>query len=100
MLLGHRLRCRRDQDELARCLGVSQATISNYEKGASLPPLDKISDLCGLLEIHGEERRSFVEEAYLAHAPDRIRALIADLRARVARLEAICVKYGLNISDT
>jgi transcriptional regulator with XRE-family HTH domain len=97
MLLAYRQKMRLNQDDLAKVLGVTQATVCNYESGSSLPPLQSLSDLCDLLEMRGEERRTFIEEGYLAHAPDRVRSLVADLRRRISRLEAMCTKHGLDV---
>lgn len=99
LLTGHMARQRLSQTDIARFVGVSQATISDYAIGDLLPPLTKLSDLADALSLTGQERESFVEEALLAHAPDRVRALVADLRQRISRLERICQKHGFQPHD-
>lgn len=87
MLEAERNRAGLTGDDLGRRVGCAQKTISDYERGELRPPLDKLSDLCEALDLHGEIRNRFVEEAYLAHAPERVRVMVVDLRARVRQLE-------------
>lgn len=74
-------------------LGVSQALVSRYERGKTIPPLELLSHMCEILDLTGDERSSFVEEACLAHAPDRVRGIVAELRAEVARSRRLLAKY-------
>lgn len=83
--------------DLGRLIGKGQTAISDYRTGAVRPPLSLISEMANALELRGEIRQEFIEEAYLAHAPDRVRALVADLRRRISRLETLCVKHGLDV---
>lgn len=83
----HRKRRGFNQDEMARKLGRTQAMVSFYESGQNLPPLSQIIDIADSLDLTGTERSTFIEEAYLAHAPDVIRCLVQDLKASVRRLE-------------
>lgn len=83
----HRKRMAIDQGELARLIGKTQSVVSDYERGNLLPPLSLVSDIADLLSLTGTERSTFLEEAYLAHAPDILRCLVQDLKARVAKLE-------------
>jgi transcriptional regulator with XRE-family HTH domain len=89
LLIFHRERQRMTGDDLSRIVGVAQRTISDYEMGVLRPPLAKLTDFCDALDIHTDERLRFIEEAYLAHAPDRVRAMVVDLRNRVRRLERL-----------
>lgn len=61
--------------------------ISLYESGNNLPPLSQVSEFADVLELTGTDRSTFIEEAYLAHAPDVIRCLIQELRISIKRLE-------------
>lgn len=99
LLVGHMARQRLSQSDVARFIGVSQATVSDYAIGDVLPPLGKLSDLADALSLTGQERTAFFEEALLAHAPDRVRAMVVDLRQRVARLERIARQQGLDLKD-
>jgi transcriptional regulator with XRE-family HTH domain len=89
LLAAYRVRAGLTQDDLARRTGFKQSAISDFEVGAVRPPLAKLADFCDALDIHTDERLRFIEEAYLAHAPDRVRAMVVDLRARVRRLERL-----------
>lgn len=97
LLEGHMIRQRISQADLAKSIGISQASVSDYVIGDLRPPLQNLSALADCLSLIGQERVSFIEEAYLAHAPDRVRSLVADLRRRISRLEDICVKHGLDV---
>ena len=46
-------------DDLAKELEVSKSTLSNYENGETLPPIDKLCQLCELFEL---PINSFIEE--------------------------------------
>jgi transcriptional regulator with XRE-family HTH domain len=97
LLDGHMQRQRITQADLAKNIGVSQASVSDYLIGDLRPPLQHISTIADCLSLIGQERVSFIEEAYLTHAPDRVRSLVADLRRRISRLEAMCTKHGLDV---
>lgn len=97
LLESHMKRSQMTQQDIAGFLGVSQASVSDYIIGEIKPPLQHLSTLADCLGLIGQERVTFIEEGYLAHAPDRVRALVADLRRRISRLEAICVKHGLDV---
>lgn len=83
----HRKRMRLNQDQMAELIGKAQNTVSDYENGKLLPPLSQVVEMADLLSLTGTERSTFIEEAYLAHAPDIVRCLVQDLKVRVARLE-------------
>ena len=90
---GHRKRRGLNQDKMAKLLSTTQGTVSDYETGKLLPPTSRCSDIADLLDLTGDERRTFIEEAFLAHAPDRIRGLVADLRSEIARSRRLLAKY-------
>jgi transcriptional regulator with XRE-family HTH domain len=83
--------------DLGRQIGKGQTAVSDYRTGAVRPPLSLITEMANALELRGDIRQEFIEEAYLAHAPDRVRSLVADLRRRISRLEAMCTKHGLDV---
>lgn len=93
LLRAHREKVRINQDDFAKRLGVSQALVSRYERGKTIPPLELLTVMCEILDLTGDERASFVEEACLAHAPDRVRAIVTELRAEVARSRRLLAKY-------
>lgn len=94
----HRKRRGFTQDSLASALRTVQSTICDYERGGLLPPLQLLSELCDVLELTGADRSAFVEEAYLAHSHDRVRALVMDLRQRYAKLERIARLKGYDLT--
>jgi transcriptional regulator with XRE-family HTH domain len=99
LLETHMRRTQLTQSDIAKTLGVSQPCVSDWQIGAVRPPLQHLTDLAELLGLFGAERLTFVEEAYLAHAPDRVRNLVADLRARIIKLERAQRKSGLAPGD-
>ena len=59
----YRLQLGLTQDELAKCMGVKQSTVSIWETGASMPPMKTILKLAGVLnctlgELIGHERKA------------------------------------------
>lgn len=86
--------------DLGKLIGKGQTAISDYRTGSLRPPLSLVTEMAEALEIRGDERTAFVEEAFLAHAPERVRALVDGLRRRVHRLEAICRQHGLDLGGT
>lgn len=44
--------CCRSQETLAEALGVERRTIGKWELGSSIPTIDKVADLCNLLECN------------------------------------------------
>lgn len=47
-----RYACCKSQETLADALGVERRTIGKWELGTSIPTIDKVSDLCNLLECN------------------------------------------------
>lgn len=90
----HRKRRGITQSDAAIFMRVTQAAVSDYERGVALPPLQQLSDIANALELTGTERVSFIEEGYLVHAPDRIRIMVDDLRRRVGQLEKAIGRLG------
>ncbi|MCB0551612.1 MAG: helix-turn-helix transcriptional regulator, partial [Phaeodactylibacter sp.] len=43
------------QESLSKELGKTKATVSDYEKGKSLPPLDILLKMCALFQINLED---------------------------------------------
>jgi transcriptional regulator with XRE-family HTH domain len=99
LLAVHRTRCGMNQDKLAKIMGITQSLVSCYERGKTLPPLDQVSDMCVTLDLTGTERQRFVEEAYLAHTPDRVLAIVMDLRVQVRRLRKLLTDRGIDLPD-
>lgn len=96
LLCAHRKKAHINQDEFADRLRVSQGTVSNWERGESLPDLSLVADMSDALGLRGDDRRTFIEEAFLAHAPDRVRAIVADLRAEVDRCRTLLTQRGID----
>lgn len=40
-----------NQQEAAKALGVSNKTLSKWEKGESFPPVDKVAQMCDLYKV-------------------------------------------------
>lgn len=87
------------QSDIARNIGVSQATVSDYMIGDLKPPLRHLTTIADCLGLIGQERVTFIEEAHLCHAPDRLRDMVGDLRARIHKLERIVRENGLKTAD-
>lgn len=51
MICRRREDCQLTQYKLARMLNVSIRTIRNWETGKTVPPGDKLVDICGILKI-------------------------------------------------
>lgn len=43
------------QTELAKRLGINQATVAHYVKGDKLPALDTLANLCAVLDLDANE---------------------------------------------
>lgn len=84
------------QDDFAPKVKRSQPAISDLCNGKTLPPLSEITDFADVLELRGTERSTFIEEAYLAHAPDVVRCMLIEHRALIIRLERYIKKNGLD----
>jgi transcriptional regulator with XRE-family HTH domain len=67
-------------------LQLSYPMISQVCTGRRLPPLDRIEAWADALKITGDDRSDFLRAAYLAHAPEQVRHLVADLETRIAAL--------------
>lgn len=81
--LGGRLRELREsrgltQAQLAHLLGKSWETISNFERGKTLPSLVTLEQLAGVL---GVSMREFFSERAIERSSDELDAVLADLRA-------------------
>jgi hypothetical protein len=50
--------------------------------GSKPVPEKRIEPWADVLELAGEERERFVDEAWLSHCPDHVRKLVARLRKR------------------
>ena len=48
-------RCGISQTEIAKCIGVGQATIAHYIKGDKMPALDTLANLCELLDLDAND---------------------------------------------
>ncbi|HYE07703.1 MAG TPA: helix-turn-helix transcriptional regulator [Planctomycetota bacterium] len=65
---------------LAERLGFTQQHVSDIVNGKHRPPRRKIEAMAEVLGLEGQARQAFLDEAYLTHVPDFI-------RARLSRLE-------------
>lgn len=84
---------------MGKLLDTTQGTVSDYETEKLLPPLSRVSDIADLLDLTGSERRTFVEEAHLAHAPETVRNMMQDLRVELARAHKLLLKRGIDPSS-
>lgn len=75
---------------LAERLRITQQHASDIITGKHRPPRAKIEAMAELLGLEGHARAEFLDEAYLTHAPDFIRARLARLEERLAN----AVKLG------
>jgi transcriptional regulator with XRE-family HTH domain len=91
-------RQRLTQVDMAKNIGVSQASVSDYLIGELKPPLHHLTAMADVLDLTGQERVTFFEEAHLAHAPERVRDIVADLRSEVARMAKLCRQNGINVT--
>ncbi|AHV93320.1 helix-turn-helix domain-containing protein [Bordetella holmesii] len=66
------------QEQVAERLGVEQETISRFERGATLPPLNRLLDLTDVLGVP--------LDAVLAGGPARHSDQVSDIAARLALL--------------
>ncbi|OZI71009.1 helix-turn-helix domain-containing protein [Bordetella genomosp. 12] len=66
------------QEQVAERLGVEQETISRFERGATLPPLNRLLDLTEVLGVP--------LDAVLAGGPARPSDQLSDIAARLALL--------------
>ena len=85
----------RTQTWLAERLGITQQHASDIVNGKHRPPRRMIEAMAEHLALEGAKREAFVEEAYLTHVPEFI-------RARLARLEQQLVdsqKQGAKNAD-
>lgn len=51
-LAAARINAQLTQDDVAKQLGVGKQTIVNWEKGKTLPKIDKAKEMCKLYKIH------------------------------------------------
>ncbi|MGI5966794.1 MULTISPECIES: helix-turn-helix domain-containing protein [Anaerotruncus] len=69
------------QDDLAKKLGLKRATISSYERGAMLPSVEVLRDLCNFFNVSADYLLdlSDVEHMDLDHLEDDQIVLINEL---------------------
>ncbi|NYH79183.1 transcriptional regulator with XRE-family HTH domain [Actinopolyspora biskrensis] len=58
--------------QLAAKLGITQTTISRYERGARTPPVDYVARVLGLFGVTGQRYDELVEFAHSASEPNMI----------------------------
>lgn len=68
---------------LAERLGFTQQHASDIVTGKHRPPRGKIESMAELLGLEGDARQAFLDEAYLTHVPDFIRARLTRLEERL-----------------
>ncbi len=81
---------------MGKLLDTTQGVVSDYETGKLLPPLSRVSDIATLLDLSGDERRTFIEEANLAHAPETVRNMMQDLRAELRKAHRLLLQKGVD----
>lgn len=62
--------------------------VAKVVSGKRSAPLERIDAWANALALSGDERETFLRLAYLSHAPERVRQMMADLERRTAALEA------------
>lgn len=62
--------------------GTSAGFLTNICDGSRTPPLDRLNKWADLLKLSGSNRTEFMELAYLAHAPEEVRAMVGELRRK------------------
>lgn len=72
--------------DLAKMVGVTQPQVSFLINGQVRPPLNDMDKFCDALGLEGSERDNYVTQAYLAHAPQRVRILVEQQAAEIRRL--------------
>ncbi len=73
--------------EISKELNVTPAYVSDIEKGNRHAPKTLLNEICEVLLINEEDKRDFIDLAYLTHetcAPDIIQYLISNREARSA----------------
>ena len=75
--------------EFAQRVGYAHSNISAIMAGRRPPPLDRIERWADALGLDGQERQEFLEEAYLAHAPQQVRHIVDRMRVEIDSLEAM-----------
>lgn len=96
ILSGHRMKSGIKQDDFAKMLGLTQGIFSRYERGVTVPPLALLDNMCVILDLSSDERRTFIEEAHLAHAPAHVRSLVSSLRRQLQIYRALLAKHGID----
>jgi transcriptional regulator with XRE-family HTH domain len=65
-------------------VGTGQGFISQVIRGVRTPPLVQLDRWMAALDMPMAQRPAFREAALLAHAPEEVRHLVADLRQALA----------------
>lgn len=73
--------------EWSRRAGYAHSNVAAVIKGRRPPPLDKIERWAVALDLDGTEKQRFIHAAYLEHAPEQVRGLVAELKARLDAME-------------
>lgn len=98
LLIAALTRADRTQTWLGERLGITQQHASDIANGKHRPPRDKIEAMAELLGLENADRQAFLNEAYLTHVPDFIRARIQriedQLDARVRESDAAMAELG------
>ena len=71
----------------AQRVGCTHGQISNIIAGRRSPPLEQLDRWCAELGLADQARERFVNLAFLAHAPEQVRALVERLEARADAAE-------------
>ncbi len=62
-----------NQKDFAIAVKSDKSTVGHYETGYSAPDLDVVASWCDTLNLHGKDRRRFLDLAALAHLPAQVR---------------------------
>lgn len=88
---------------LAERLGFTQQHASDIITGKHRPPRGKIEAMAELLGLEGDQRQTFLDEAYLTHVPDFIRARLTRLedrlRSAISAGESFAAEVGALSAD-
>ena len=67
------------QEELAELLGISRQSLSKWENGEVLPPLDKIKRICSLFKVTADE---LINDEIVIHKGKRIELDIENIKTK------------------
>ena len=88
------------QKAFAEAVKINAASVSFYVGGTRPPPMDAdLERWADVLELAGEDRHRFIDEAHLARADEHVQRLVQKLRATNAELEARVENLRQRVAD-